>query len=162
MRDGLPVTAAVDQVKNEGISMMYRGVLSPLGMRATSLSIMFGTYGSYKHIFETNYPSVNRNAILVVSATLAGISEACFAVPFERVQTLLLDKQFNSRFQNTLHAVQHLAKKHPVTEFYRGFSVIAVRNSVANAIFFMSRERVQTMMPKEGTVFTKFVVDFIK
>lgn len=162
MRDGLPLTVAYDQVKKEGFYMLYRGLLSPLGMRAASLSIMFGSFGTYKHFFEVQYPNVNRGAILVVSATLAGISEACFAVPFERVQTLLLDKKFNSRFHNTLHAVKHLAKKHPVKEFYRGSTVIMLRNSIANVLFFSSREQASKFKPKGGSNLTKFIIDFIK
>lgn len=162
MRDGLSVTAAVDQVRKEGVTMLYRGVLSPLGMRATSLSIMFGSYGSYKQWFEVTYPKTSPHVILAISAVLAGVTEATFAIPFERVQTLLLDKKFNSKFHNTLHTVRHLAKKHPMKEFYRGSITIVFRNSLGNLMFFSSREQVQKYMPKEGTVLTKFIIDFIK
>lgn len=162
MRDGLPIPVAVSQVRNEGFYMLYRGVLSPLGMRASSLAIMFGSFGSYRVFFEKQHPQLGPHTVLVLSATLAGISEACFGVPFERVQTLLLDKKFNSRFQNTLHAVRHLWKQHPVKEFYRGASVIMFRNSLGNTMYFTAREHVANIFPTEQTTLTKFIVDFIK
>ncbi|CAL8143958.1 unnamed protein product [Orchesella dallaii] len=161
MRDGLPLTVAVEQVRKEGFSMLYRGVLSPLGMRAVSLSMMFGSYGSCRAFLQTNAPGLNKHAALLLSATIAGISEACVVVPFERVQTLLLDKKFNLRFQNTLHAFLHVWKHHPKTEFYRGASTIIVRNSFANALYFSVRENAGKVMPQPSTSFGKFIIDFI-
>ncbi|ODM87339.1 Solute carrier family 25 member 51 [Orchesella cincta] len=54
MRDGLPLTVAVDQVRKRGLLYALRGVLSPLGMRAVSLSLMFGSYGSCRAFLQTN------------------------------------------------------------------------------------------------------------
>ncbi|ODM87340.1 Solute carrier family 25 member 51 [Orchesella cincta] len=161
MRDGLPSTVAVDQVRKEGFYMLYRGVLSPLGMRAVSLSLMFGSYGSCRAFLQTNVPQLNKHAALLFSAALAGISEACVVLPFERVQTLLLDKKFNLRFQNSVHAFRHLWKHHPTSEFYRGASTIMFRNSFANALYFSVRENADKVMPKQSTTFGKFIVDFI-
>lgn len=162
MRSGISATAAVDQVRKEGFHMLYRGVLPPLAMRATSMAIMFFSYGSTKDWLYKVHPNFNRHAALFCSASLAGIMEACFAVPFERVQTLLLDKNFNTRFHNSVHVVRHIWKHHQFKEYYRGATAVMFRNSVANFFFFMARERADEVMPHGTTTFTKLLVDFVK
>lgn len=63
---------------------LYRGVLSPLLMKAATQSIMFGTYTQYSRLLSENLPLKTAQS-KVVGAVLAGATEAIL-MPLERVQ----------------------------------------------------------------------------
>lgn len=72
------------------------------------------------------------------------------------------DKRYNRKLLNTGHAIRHIWTNHGWTEFYRGGSVIAIRNSGTNVIFFACRETAQKMLPRSTNLATKYFSDFIR
>ena len=88
MLHGVPVSQALSQLRKEGPFMLYRGILPPLFQKATSVSIMFGSYNYYSSLSVRAFPQTNSLLVKSCSAGLAGLSEATLT-PFERVQTLL-------------------------------------------------------------------------
>uniref|UniRef100_A0A1I7U643 Solute carrier family 25 member 43 n=1 Tax=Caenorhabditis tropicalis TaxID=1561998 RepID=A0A1I7U643_9PELO len=68
-------------------------------------------------------------------------SGACEALlcPLERVQALLQTSKYHDKFKNTLHALTRL-QDYGYREYYRGFSVILIRNSLSNTLFFTLRD----------------------
>ena len=130
--------AAVRQLRQDGVKTLYRGVFSPLLMKVSSNSVMFGSYNHYKKLVN-NKP---------LAAVLAGASEALL-LPLERVQVLMQDRKYHSLYKNTPHAF-YAIRVHGFTEYYRGFSAVLLRNCPGNVIFFAAREKIQALMPKDS------------
>ncbi|KAK4476108.1 hypothetical protein MN116_001330 [Schistosoma mekongi] len=122
--DGIPWVQALIRYRVEGIRMAYRGVLPPLLQRASSGSLMFGVQSSTERLLISHPATFNYPPVLqkIVSSALAGWSEAIL-MPFERVQTLLQNKDYQDWYKNTFHALIKVTSNH-------------VRNSVANGLYF--------------------------
>jgi len=163
MFDGAKTAGAFRQLRKEGFFLLYRGIIPPFCQKGISNSIMFGSYHSYGSILKEKLPGVNLQLIKSFGAFLAGASEALLLVPFERVQTLLLDKHYNTtaEFKNTRHTFYHLYKNHGFTEFYRGGSTILVRNALSTILFFSAKEKVETILPDFNSVAPDLLLDFI-
>ncbi|GIY11603.1 mitochondrial nicotinamide adenine dinucleotide transporter SLC25A51 [Caerostris darwini] len=162
MLHGVDSQHAFNQIKREGMRFLYRGVLPPLLQKATSTSIMFGSYKEFSEIVQGKFPSMQKFSVLCTAAILAGSAEAVLT-PFERIQTLLQDRHYNTKFKNTYHAFSELRQQHGFKEFYRGMTPILLRNSVGNILFFGLKDFVKDFLPIKSTdsVLQEFVKDFI-
>ena len=155
---GINVYRAVGQLKKEGLWCLYRGYLPPLAQKTTSMSIMFGMFDHYKKYLSenTNWSSLTRD---VTAALMAGSIEALLC-PFERIQTLMLDKQYYGHFRNTAHASMELMS-YGAREYYRGFSCILLRNGPSNVAFFLCRKPIKDMFPKSDSEIGNTCQDFV-
>ena len=95
MLHGHSVRSATADLRAEGIRHLYRGVGPPLIQRSISLSLMFGTFGTYHYILDTYAQSVisAHSARFCLAAFLAGSTEALLC-PFELIQMLLQVSEF--------------------------------------------------------------------
>uniref|UniRef100_A0A1I7U644 COX assembly mitochondrial protein n=1 Tax=Caenorhabditis tropicalis TaxID=1561998 RepID=A0A1I7U644_9PELO len=78
-------------------------------------------------------------------------SGACEALlcPLERVQALLQTSKYHDKFKNTLHALTRI-QDYGYREYYRGFSVILIRNSLSSVQRpFISSEGAPKKIEKE-------------
>ncbi|VDM77686.1 unnamed protein product [Strongylus vulgaris] len=90
------------------------------------------------------------------AAFLAGICEASLC-PLERVQVLLQTSAFHDRFKNTGETLLAL-RAFGYREYYRGISVVVLRNSLSNALFFTLREpfkKASDVIKSSAAMFTK-------
>ncbi|KAL3273724.1 hypothetical protein HHI36_015153 [Cryptolaemus montrouzieri] len=140
---------AVFQMKKEGLKYLFRGILPQLYQRTLQTSIMFGIFEGSKSYMKTKYNISNRTSLLLAAA-LAGSCESILT-PFERVQILLIDPNNYYRFKNTCETVNKIVRNNGLKEFYRGYTVILVRN-VANtcAYFFLKEELIPKELPFES------------
>ena len=169
---GISLKEACKQIKSDGMGNFYRGLLPPLLQKSTSYSIMFGSQNEYfillnrycDHSNLSLIKSMNptyRNIITTgISGAMAGLTEAALC-PFERIQSVLQMKQFHERFKNSLDAFQDIKRNHGFKELYRGLSVICLRNSLSNAIFFTMRTPLKSLFPKPKNKFQNYFFDFI-
>jgi Mitochondrial carrier protein len=157
---GIPASTALQQLRHEGVGLLYRGVLPPLLQKTTSLSIMFGMYDQFNRILIRRYPAVPSRLRRAVSAVLAGCMEATL-VPFERIQTLLQDHGYHQHYRNMAHAMRELGLKHGVREYYRGLTAILVRNGPSNAVFFLLRGEVKQRLPTARVRGAEVARDFV-
>lgn len=160
MLHGVGLKNAASQLMNEGFSTLYRGITPPLLQKTISTSLMFGTYDAIQRpLVESN---MNTRLAKITAALMAGTAEASLT-PFERVQTLLQDKQYNKNFINMRHAIKVIATEYSVSEFYRGLTPILLRNGPSNVSFFLLREAANTyiVIPKTAwagyTLFKEFL-----
>ncbi|XP_034945537.1 solute carrier family 25 member 51 [Chelonus insularis] len=152
--EGVKVNAAVKQLSEEGIRLLYRGILPPLCQKTLSLSIMFSVYeGSRSRL---NLFTKNEILSQVLAANIAGTVEAVLT-PLERVQTLLQDWRYHNKFKNTSHAFKHILTTHGIQECYRGLTPIIIRNGLSNVTFFMLRDESTKVIGREQTLFTNFI-----
>uniref|UniRef100_A0A0N4ZTL7 ADP/ATP translocase n=1 Tax=Parastrongyloides trichosuri TaxID=131310 RepID=A0A0N4ZTL7_PARTI len=144
------------QLKNEGISLLYRGLLPPLIMRTSTRSLMFGTNDAYKNLLGCDYITGNADNTLTfchaTAAFLAGTTEALLC-PLERIQVLLQHSEYHGRFKNTKEAFKELWAYGP-KEYYRGLSVIIFRNGLSNALFFTLRKPLKNCLINENDMHT--------
>ncbi|KFM64077.1 Mitochondrial carrier triple repeat protein 1, partial [Stegodyphus mimosarum] len=159
MLHGVDSQHAIRQLKKEGMQFLYRGCLPPLLQKTASVSLMFGTYKTYGEIISNEFPTIPPLTVLCAAATLAGSTEAILT-PFERVQTLLQDGHYNTKFRNTYHAFTEL-RKFGFKEYYRGFTPIILRNSVGNILFFGLKDEVKELLPSSNSVLHNLINDFI-
>ena len=151
---------ALKQLRKEGLANLYRGLLPPLLQRTASVSLMFGTYHSYRDSLLRIAPNSPYVVVHTFAALGAGTTEAILS-PFERVQVVLQVKDFYERYQNTFHAFRDIAGRGGVTELYRGTSAIVVRNGISNVLFFGLRQPFMDVLPQPrselGKTFNAFV-----
>lgn len=157
MLHGVNIGCAFRQLSNEGVFFLYRGILPPLCQKTLSLSLMFGLYEECRKPFEkTNIsPYVSKT----IAALIAGTVEAVL-MPFERVQTLLQDRNYHDRFKNTTDALQHITRHYGITECYRGLVPILLRNGPSNAVFFILRDEAKAALPRTDTWYAKVTQEF--
>uniref|UniRef100_A0A914N4E2 Mitochondrial carrier protein n=1 Tax=Meloidogyne incognita TaxID=6306 RepID=A0A914N4E2_MELIC len=124
---------------------MFRGLLPPLIQRTANRSIMFGTNEKYQRLFGCSErdPSVCR----AFCSFLAGATEACLC-PLERVQSLLQTTKHLDKFKNTGHTFRLIYRDYSIKEFYRGYSLMAIRNGCSNILFFSLREPLRSSLLK--------------
>ena len=157
----IPAAEAVKQLYKEGSINLYRGVLSPLLMKFLSQSVMFGSYSQYSRLLQEK-GHFSGSMAKIFGAVMAGGSEALL-MPLERVQVLMQDQKNNQKFKNTPHALYSL-RSHGVTEYYRGFSAILIRNCPGNVIFFTVREQIRdNLLPErwKSDLYASNISDFL-
>lgn len=144
---GFSAKQALKQIKNEGLSKLYRGLLPPLIMRTSSRAIMFGLFDEFQVMLNCPHSPPNSPLSLchTQAAFLAGIAEASLC-PLERVQVLLQTTAFHDRFKNTAQTFKDLFRLYGFREYYRGIGVILARNSLSNSLFFTLREPFKQLM----------------
>ncbi|GBP13016.1 Solute carrier family 25 member 51 [Eumeta japonica] len=158
MMHGVETTRALNQLQKEGFTYLYRGMLPPLLQRSLSMSIMFGVYN------QSLQPLLQQKHDPYVAKTIAGFVAGCVEatlMPFERIQTLLINPKYHEEFKNTFHAARHIAKHCGLKEFYRGLTPILLRNGPSNALFFIIRDELQSRSPKRENVFSQGFQNFI-
>ena len=155
---GLRTPKAVTQVYNEGVRNLYRGMLSPLLQKTTSMSIMFGMYDHYRLMLyrTTTWKKTHCDA---TAALMAGCIEALLC-PFERIQVLMQDKKYHGHFRNTLHAAMEL-KSYGIREYYRGLSCVLIRNGPSNAAYFLLRKPIKELLPNYESPVSNILRDFV-
>ncbi|XP_067014052.2 mitochondrial nicotinamide adenine dinucleotide transporter SLC25A51 [Anabrus simplex] len=145
MLHGVGVTSAFQQLSNEGLFYLYRGILPPLCQKTGSLSIMFGVYEQCKT------PLVEQGMAPVLAKTIAGLvsgSAEAILMPFERIQTLLQDANYHNHFRNSSHIVKVIGLNYGIKEYYRGLTPILLRNGPSNVMFFLMKDEVKLKMPE--------------
>ena len=150
---------AYQQLKNEGFTILYRGMSLPLLQKTLSLSIMFGTNSHYLHIFQS-FSKNNHWYYQPIAAALAGSTEAILT-PLERIQVLLQTPKYNQIIRNSFHAFSLIYRHYGMIEYYRGLTFILVRNSVSNVIFFSCRKPIKNILPCASSIFQDSIYDFI-
>lgn len=151
--DGVPASAAIRQLKQEGVSLLYRGILPPLCQKTLSLSIMFSVYEGSKE--RISILTGNEVLAKILAANIAGATEATL-MPLERVQTLLQDYRYHNKFKNTTHAFRYILTKYGVHECYRGFVPIIYRNGLSNLTFFTLRDKSKELMGDRQSILKNF------
>lgn len=149
--------SAYEQLHSEGIHFLYRGILPPLCQKTFSLAIMFGVYD------EVRRPLVNHGVNIYLAKALAGMvsgTTEALLVPFERIQTLLQDSTYHTKFRNTFHAFKTIGITYGFREYYRGLVPILLRNGPSNVCFFIIREEAQKRLPKTDDVIRKTLNEF--
>lgn len=152
--EGVPANTALKQLSEEGIRLLYRGILPPLCQKTLSLSIMFSVYEGSKSRLTllTNRPILSK----ILAANVAGTAEAVL-MPLERVQTLLQDWRYHNKFRNTSHAFRYLLTNYGISECYRAVSVITLRNGLSNLTFFTLRDESRVIMGNDKSLLANFI-----
>ncbi|CAD6189360.1 unnamed protein product [Caenorhabditis auriculariae] len=133
-------------------------------MRTTTRALMFGLYEQFQKTLHC--PHTGTFTFCHAQAAMcAGFVEASMC-PLERVQVLLQTTAHHEKFRNSAEVVKQL-RSHGVHEFYRGLSVILVRNGLSNLLFFGFREPLNRKLVEVthrndiSNRFTGIVCDFV-
>uniref|UniRef100_A0A6G1SI51 Mitochondrial carrier triple repeat protein 1 n=1 Tax=Aceria tosichella TaxID=561515 RepID=A0A6G1SI51_9ACAR len=149
MASGHGAQKAADQMKEEGLRYLYRGILPPLIQKMVSVSIMFGSFGHYKKWADNKFTNAPPITNLALAACLTGATEAVLT-PLERVQMLLQDRRYHKDYKNTVDALIKL-RQFGSAEYYRGLTCVLVRNGPSNILFFGLRDEIKKLMPNFRT-----------
>ena len=155
----LGTTDAYQQLKNEGFAILYRGMALPLLQKTFSLSIMFGANAHYLHFFQSLSTHDHWYHQPLASA-LAGSTEAILT-PLERTQVLLQTPKYNTAIRNGMHAFILMYQEYGLVEYYRGLTLILIRNSLSNVIFFACRKPMKDLLPRASTDLQHSIYDFV-
>lgn len=152
--EGVPASTALRQISQEGIKLLYRGILPPLCQKTLSLSLMFSAYEGCK---QRLYILMGNDVVAkILAANMAGATEAILT-PLERVQTLLQDWRYHKQLKNTPHAFKYLLKNYGVAECYRALVPIIYRNGCSNLMFFTLRDQSKIFLGDHESLLTNFI-----
>ncbi|KAF5286354.1 hypothetical protein FQR65_LT12648 [Abscondita terminalis] len=156
---GSKAYGAVKDLYDEGFYYLYRGILPPLMQKTFSLSIMFGVYEEVRRplIEEAN---INPYYAKIIAGIVAGSTEAIL-MPFERIQTILIDPRYHDRFKNTFHVFKTIGLQYGIREYYRGLVPILLRNGPSNVCFFVLRDEFQMHYKKSNSMMKQTVSEFL-
>jgi hypothetical protein len=159
--EGLSWRESLETIRRDGWKLLYRGAAPPLLQRGVSTALMFSLYDfCFYQLFLLRYghePTGPRRSatdvpsseadwrIRAAAGVLAGSLEGLLT-PFERVQTVLQHRHYHEVFKNTIEVTKSLSS-HGITEYYRGFSAIILRNGPANALWFTLRDPIREALP---------------
>ncbi|KAI1279599.1 Mitochondrial nicotinamide adenine dinucleotide transporter SLC25A51 [Halotydeus destructor] len=162
MHHGVAVDDAIAQLRTEGMRNLYRGLLPPLLAKTASVSLMFGSFSTYRDFLADNCEWLTPTPFskTAVASILAGSTEAVLLAPFERIQMLLQAREFQKRFKNTQHAFMDL-RKYGIKEYYRGLTPILLRNGPSNLVFFSLRDEVKHVFPRSDVWWINLVENFV-
>ncbi|KAF7408452.1 hypothetical protein HZH66_002989 [Vespula vulgaris] len=152
--EGVPAGTALQQLSQEGIKLLYRGILPPLCQKTLSVSLMFSTYEGCKQ--RLYMLTENELVAKILAANMAGAAEAILT-PLERVQTLLQDWRYYDKFKNTPHAFKYLLTNYGVAECYRALVPIIYRNGCSNLMFFTLRDQSKVLLGNQESLLTNFI-----
>jgi len=150
---------AYQQLKKEGFTILYRGMPLPLIQKTLSLSIMFGTNSHYLHIFQS-FSKDDHWYHQPLASALAGSTEAILT-PLERTQVLLQTPRYNHLIRNGYHAFALMYQHYGIIEYYRGLTLILIRNGISNMLFFACRKPIKDILPNPSSDFRDSIYDFI-
>eukprot|EP01138_Halocafeteria_seosinensis_P010710 gb/GECG01010937.1/.p1 GENE.gb/GECG01010937.1/~~gb/GECG01010937.1/.p1 ORF type:complete len:385 (+),score=30.72 gb/GECG01010937.1/:1-1155(+) len=158
--EGLTALEALQSMKMDGITRLYRGIGPPLLQRSVSMSLMFGLYDQYYRYLKRHEILTSHYGVSTVAALLAGSTEAMLC-PFERIQTILQHRNFTHEFGNTIDVAKKLYP-YGFKEYYRGLSAILLRNGPSNVLFFTLRKPLRDLLPpaEENRVLWNMSRDF--
>ncbi|XP_069106092.1 mitochondrial nicotinamide adenine dinucleotide transporter SLC25A51-like [Argopecten irradians] len=156
---GVRTWKALGQLKKEGLRNLYRGFLPPLLQKTTSMSLMFGSYYQIQRTLKQEFPNLWTPVNRTTAAIMAGVFESVLT-PFERVQVLMQDRKYYSKFNNTIHAFKEV-RTLGLKEFYRGQSAILYRNCSSNIAFFLVRDYIMDLHSKPRSEYEQFAVNFL-
>ncbi|GFO37403.1 solute carrier family 25 member [Plakobranchus ocellatus] len=156
---GISGHKAIRQLRKDGLRYLYRGLLPPLLQKTMSSSVMFGMYFHCQDVLKEQFPKMGTIPNHAIAAMISGTLEATL-MPFERIQTLMQNREFHSRFSNTPDAFRHVWS-YGLKEYYRGLSLIIWRNGPSNVAFFLGREYLQELGPQSTSHTNKMLRDFI-
>lgn len=163
MVHGVRPISAINQLKTEGLRNLYKGLLPPLLSKTASVSLMFGSYSSYRSFLDQNAVHIMPKQMIRLSlaAFLSGSTEAILC-PFERIQMLLQRRDSGHRFQNTYQTFKILCRMEGcVKECYRGMSAVLLRNGPSNILFFVVKENNHSLFKKTDNHSLNLVEHFI-
>jgi len=150
---------AYQQLKKEGFKFLYRGMPLPLLQKTLSLSIMFGTNSHYLWLFQS-FSNQDHWYYQPIASALAGSTEAILT-PLERTQVLLQTPKYNHMIRNGFHAFNLMYQHYGIIEYYRGLTLILIRNSFSNMIFFACRKPIKDLLPSPSSDFQHSIYDFL-
>ncbi|KAK9881751.1 hypothetical protein WA026_017272 [Henosepilachna vigintioctopunctata] len=110
---------------------MYRGLLPPLCQKSLSVSFMFGAYYNiHNYLITKNVKYANHLSIFAL-----GIIETMI-MPFERIQSILVNRDFNKKYKNMIQLMITLPQEYGFKECYRGMNMVLLRNILGTGFFF--------------------------
>lgn len=124
-------TASRHILEGYHLSCIYRGLLPPLCQKSLSISCMFGFYNNLHNYLTRN----NVKHARYLSGFASGTMESTI-MPFERMQSILINKKFNKKYKNMADVMMKMRKEYGFKEYYRGFTLIFFRNVLGNLCFF--------------------------
>lgn len=161
MVHGVQTRSAIEQLRREGWANLYKGLLPPLMSKTASVSLMFGSYSSFRRYLDKHTQHLLPSSLcrLSLAALLSGSAEAILC-PFERIQMLLQSREYGREYGNTFRAMK-LLKNYGTREFYRGFSAVLLRNGPSNVMFFAVRENWQLVFTPSHNYYMNLFEHFV-
>ena len=155
MVHGVRAKSAINQLRTEGLHNLYKGLLPPLLSKTASVSLMFGSYSSYRSFLDQQAYHVLPSSFLRLSmaAFLSGSTEAVLC-PFERTQMLLQSRDFGTQFQNTFQTFRGIAAQGGLRDHYRGLTAVLLRNGPSNILFFAVKDNCHNLFTSPDTNLT--------
>lgn len=131
------IRGAVEQLYEEGLLKLYRGVAPPLLMKTLQGTILFGLQNTLLHQLSPWAESLFPGAMLPALAGFGtGVVEGLVFTPFERVQSILQNSG-NDRSLPTLSKIAGRMRSETLANgWYRAFLPTATRNAFGSSLYF--------------------------
>jgi solute carrier family 25 2-oxodicarboxylate transporter 21 len=136
--------------REEGMSRLYRGLLSPLMVEAPKRAMKFATQKEFKRLAETAFsstPGEKAQLVSVVSGVLTGITEAWIVSSFELVKIRMQDRSNVNLYRNTGDCARKIWRTEGPLAFLRGIEAACWRNGSWNGAYFGCIQSLRSALP---------------
>eukprot|EP01038_Epipyxis_sp_PR26KG_P007802 gene7802-10597_t len=136
-------------IRNDGISAVYRGLLSPTLGFGLTFAISFSSYGQGCKLVShyNSKPIAELNLLeLSLAGSFAGLMQSPVRQIVERVKTVMqIPLGPNKKYKSSLHCVIDLLRNKTL---FQGFSSVLLREIPQFAIYYPSYEFFKTLFSK--------------
>ncbi|RHX97548.1 hypothetical protein DYB25_007199 [Aphanomyces astaci] len=125
-------------VQSEGVTGLYKGILSPILSNAPINAVVFAVYGQVSRVIATSTNEPLTPAQQCVAGSFAGLFQVIFAAPAELVKITMQVNTTASK-QSALACARHLARQHGIYRgLYRGWQLTMLRDVPAFGSYFFA------------------------
>lgn len=120
-------------VRNEGLSALYKGTLSPLAGIAFCVSIQFATLEHVKRIFKESNLKAGKSenftmGQMYIAGGLAGLANSFVSGPVEHIRTRMQVQGAGVKeYSSTLDCFKKIYAKHGISGIYKGQVITMLR-----------------------------------
>lgn len=138
------LSTLVSIIRNEGLSMLWKGAFFPLTTNGLCVSFVFTWYTELKLIFtDRNIQLTRQNLEYYICGGIAGSIGAILYCPLEHIRIRMALKGSAHHYLNSLDCVHKIVKNHGIKGLYRGMGVTTVRDFFWMSNYFFAFDKLK-------------------
>lgn len=137
-------------VSEEGVSRLYRGMLSPVIVEAPKRAMKFASQQEFSKVanrWNKDNPNSNQQITSVITGVCTGITEAMIVSSFELVKIRMQDRANFGLYSSTKDCAKKILTQEGPFAFLRGLESAIWRNGSWNGAYFGMIHGIRTHVP---------------
>jgi len=146
------IDCTLKTIKQEGVTGLYKGMLSPLVGVMPIYSVYYFAYGASKSFLGANQYSPLTMKQLFLAGMMTGFATLPLTIPIELVKSRLqiqTDVKNHSRYNGDFDCAQQILKTEGIKGLFRGATVTFWRDVLGGGVYFALYEPAKRWLTKD-------------